>query len=217
MPRGLGAPHCSRKVWDTRGRRSRSESVAEVGRGSDDWTGGGQVDTMLVDGSGRTVATGRAQIAPGASSIRIALTSNALAAGDYQLQIRTKGARAPAAANDTMQITLPAAPHATGAITFRRGATTANKEVPAADLRFRRSERLSVDVPTPTADAIAARLLDRNGNAVPIPITGTVRDDPDGSRWQSVELALAPLAPGDYLVDLAAGTGRTLVAFRVIP
>jgi hypothetical protein len=25
MPRGLTAPHCSRNVWDTRGRRSRSE------------------------------------------------------------------------------------------------------------------------------------------------------------------------------------------------
>ena len=194
-------------------------AVAEVGRGApgDDWTGGGQADTMLVDGSGRTVATGRAQIAAGSSSVRIALTSNALAAGDYQLQIRTKGARAAAAANDTVSITLPAAPHATGAIFFRRGAATANREVPTADLRFRRGDRLRVDVPTPAADPVTARLLDRNGNALPIPVAAAIRDDPDGSRWQSAEVALAPLAPGDYLVELAAGTGRTLVAFRVIP
>jgi hypothetical protein len=52
---------------------------------------------------------------------------------------------------------------------------------------------------------------------MPIPVAAAVRDDPDGSRWQSAEVALAPLAPGDYLVELAAGTGRTLVAFRVIP
>ncbi len=194
-------------------------AVAEVGRGadSDDWAGGGQADAMLVDGSGTTLATGRAQIAPGSSSIRLALTSNALVPGDYQLRIRTKGARALAAANETMQIALPAAPNATGAVFFRRGATTGNKEVPTADLRFRRSDRLRVEVPTPAADVVAARLLDRAGKALPIPVTGAIREDADGSRWRSAELALAPLAPGDYLVELTAGTGRTLVAFRVIP
>ena len=194
-------------------------AVAEVGRGAggDDWTGGGQADAMLVDKSGKTVATGRAQIAPGSPSIRLALTASALAPGDYQLQIRTKGARAVAASNETMQIVVPAAPNATGAVFFRRGATTGNREIPTADLRFRRSERLRVEVPVPAADAVAARLLDRAGNAIPIPVTAAIRDDADGSRWQSAEVALAPLAPGDYLVELAAGTGRTLIAFRVIP
>ncbi len=194
-------------------------AIAEVGRGagSEDWVGGGQVDAMLVDGSGRTVATARAQIAPGSSSIRLALTASALAPGDYQLQIRTKGARASTAANDTMRLALAAAPHATSAIFYRRGAATANKEVPTADLRFRRSDRLRVEVPTPAADAVTARLLDRAGSPMPIPVTGTIRDDADGSRWQSAEVALAPLAPGDYLVELTAGTNRTLAAFRVIP
>ena len=194
-------------------------AVVEVGRGpqSDDWTGGGQADAVIVDGARRTVATGRAQLTPGSSSARIALTSTALVPGDYQLQIRTKGARALSAANDTMQITVPAAPNATGAIFFRRGAATANREMATADLRFRRSERLRVDVPTPAADAVSARLLDRTGSAMPIPVAAAVRDDPDGSRWQSAEVALAPLAPGDYLVELAAGASRTLVAFRVIP
>ncbi len=194
-------------------------AVAEVGRGagSADWAGGGQVDAMLVDGSGRTVATGRAQIPTGSSSIRLALTANALTPGDYRLQIRTKGARASTAANDTMQIALPAAPHATSALFFRRGSATANKEVPTADLRFRRSDRLRVEVPTPAADPVTARLLDRAGNPLAIPVTSTIRDDADGSRWQSAEVSLAPLAPGDYLVELAAGTSRTLAAFRVIP
>jgi hypothetical protein len=194
-------------------------ATAEVGRSAqaDDWSAGGQADAILVDALGKTVATSRAQIAPGSSSIRIALISRGVAAGDYQLQLRTKGARALAAANDTMRITLPAAPQATGAIFFRRGPVTANREVPTADLRFRRSERLRVDVPTPANDAVAARLLDRNGGSLPIPVAATVRDDPDGSRWQSAELALAPLAPGDYVVELTTSAGRTLAAFRVIP
>jgi VWFA-related protein len=193
-------------------------AVAEVGRtAQDDWVGGGQADAMLVDATGNTVATARAQIAAGSSSARILLASNALAAGEYQLQIRTKGARAVTAANDVLRITVPAAPQAVGAVFFRRGAATANKDTATADLRFRRGERIRVDVPTPAGEMVTARLLDRNGNALAIPVTATTRDDPDGSRWQSAEVSLAPLGPGDYLMELTTSAGRTLAAFRVVP
>jgi hypothetical protein len=63
----------------------------------------------------------------------------------------------------------------------------------------------------------SARILDRTGKPLPIPLIATVRDDRDGSRWQSTELALAPLAAGDYLIELSSGEKRTLVAFRVVP
>jgi VWFA-related protein len=194
-------------------------AVAEASRGpqGDDWTGGGQADALLVDAAGKTAATARAQIAPGSSSIRLALSSTGLTAGDYQLQIRTKGAQAVSAASDTLRITLSAAPRATGAIFFRRGATTGNREIPTADLRFRRSDRLRVEVPTAAGTAVAARLLDRNGGALAIPVTATIRDDADGSRWQSAEVALAPLAPGDYLIEFTSGSDRTLEAFRLVP
>jgi VWFA-related protein len=193
--------------------------VAEAGRGleRDEWSGGGQADAMLVDRAGRTVATAHAEIAPGSSSVRLALPSTAVLAGDYQLQVRTKGTRASAAASDTVPMTIAAAPQTTGAMYVRRGPTTGNREMPTADLRFRRSERLRIDVLTSTADAVVARLLDRNGGALAVPVTSAVRNDPDGSRWQSAELVLAPLAPGDYLVELTAGATRTLAPFRVIP
>jgi hypothetical protein len=32
-----------------------------------------------------------------------------------------------------------------------------------------------------------------------------------------VEITLAPLAPGDYIVETTAGTERTLAGFRVVP
>ena len=156
-------------------------------------------------------------MAAGATTARIVLTSNGVIPGDYQLQIRTKGARAVAAANDVLRINVPEAPLATGAILYRRGPATANRDVVTADPRFRRSERLRVDVPTPSMEMVTARLLDRNGNALAIPVTATTRDDTDGSRWQSAEVALAPLGPADYLMELATSTGRTLVAFRVVP
>jgi VWFA-related protein len=193
-------------------------AVAEVGRGAqDEWTGGGQADAMLVDASGKTIATGHADLSAGSTSARIALSSRTLAPGDYQLQMRMKGARATVASNDVARISVPASPDSAGAIFFRRGPTTGNRDIATADLRFRRSDRLRVDVPSANATAVTARLLDRNGNALSVPVTAAVHDDPDGSRWHSAEVTLAPLAPGDYVVELTSGTTRTLAAFRIVP
>ena len=51
-----------------------------------------------------------------------------------------------------------------------------------------------------------------------MPVTAAVRDDADGSRWLTAQLALAPLAPGDYVIEMSNGLReRTLVAFKVVP
>jgi hypothetical protein len=97
-----------------------------------------------------------------------------------------------------------------------------NHEVPTADLRFRRSEHIRVEVPILAAADGSARLLDRTGKPLAVPVASSVRDDPEGSRWQAARLTLAPLTVGDYLIEItradrAGGAGRLLVAFRVIP
>jgi len=50
-------------------------------------------------------------------------------------------------------------------------------------------------------------------------VTGhrAARDDADGSRWATAQLALAPLAPGDYAIEITAGDQRMISAFRVVP
>jgi hypothetical protein len=90
--------------------------------------------------------------------------------------------------------------------------------MPTADLRFRRSDRLMVEVPTLASDPVSARLLDRRGKPIAVPVTASVRVDADGQRWQTAQLAVVPLAVGDYVIELSSESGgRTLVAFRVIP
>ena len=197
-------------------------AVAEVGRGpdSDDWTGGGQADAVLEDSSGASVATDTTPITPGSSSVRLTFRPGSLTSGSYQLRIRTKGTGMPAAFNETVSLSLPPAPAAAGAIFIRRGPTTGNKDVPTADVRFRRSDRLRVEVLASMTASGPVRLLDRAGKPLAVPVAGSVRDDADGSRWRTAELALAPLAPGDYIIELAdgaGGAGRMLVAFRVVP
>ena len=106
---------------------------------------------------------------------------------------------------------------ASGAVFVRRGPTTGNKEMPTADVRFRRSERVRVEVPS-TVDVTSARLLDKTGKPMAaIPVTATTRTDGDGAKWATAELLLAPLAPGDYIVEVVTGETRTLAAFRIVP
>ena len=45
-----------------------------------------------------------------------------------------------------------------------------------------------------------------------MPVAAAVRDDADGSRWQTAQLALAPLAPGDYVIEIASGPQQRALA-----
>jgi VWFA-related protein len=194
-------------------------AVGEVAPG-DEWRGGGDVDVTLTTSAGATVSSAHARIDPGARSFRVALTATQpLAPGDYAVRIRARNdAAAAIPLNEVIRVALPQAPDATGAIFVRRGPTTGNKEVATADLRFRRSEQLRVEVPTTASTAASGRLLDRTGKVLAIPVASAVREDADGSRWQTAQLALAPLAVGDYVIELAGEEHtRTLVAFRVVP
>jgi VWFA-related protein len=194
--------------------------VAEVPptTGRHDWIEGGQADAMLIDSGGRTVLTERLTIASGVRSVRFALGSTTtLTPGDYQVQIRAKGTAASLGTMESVRVSLAASPMANGAVVLRRSVTTGNQPMATADLRFRRTERISVEVPTTSSDAGTAQVLNRAGQTMPIPVTAAIRDDADGTRWRTAQLALAPLAPGDYVVEQSAGVEKTLTAFRILP
>lgn len=170
-------------------------------------------DVSVIGASGATV--GRASAPSGARSVLIPVSASEAAPGDYTVRVRSE-----AFGTATVRATLRAAPDTAGAIVMRRGPTTGNKDVPTADLRFRRNERVRVDIPVAGAIEMTARVLDRTGKPLAIPLAATARDEADGSRWQSTALTLAPLAPGDYLIEMAGGRDRTqrvLVAFRIVP
>jgi VWFA-related protein len=182
--------------------------VGEFGAGT---PSGRSIDATLVAPSGASVA--RATSDSGARSVVIALTPvEAMEPGEYIVRVRGDGFGVV-----SVRVTLPPSPDAGGAVFFRRGQTTGNQTVATADRRFRRTEQLRVEMPMPANGAPSARLLDRTGKPLSVPVNVNARDDSDGTHWQTAQLTLAPLAPSDYIIEIANGPNRTMIGFRVVP
>src|SRR5205823_9146456 len=113
-------------------------AVCEVG-GGEDWRGGGEADVQLATESGATLAAAHAAVEPGTRSVRVKLTpATALLPGEYVVRVRGRSVSPVAVpVNEVAHVTVLTAPAASGALLIRRGASTANKEVPTADVRFR--------------------------------------------------------------------------------
>src|SRR5205085_1962181 len=141
-----------------------------------------------------TVATTRLAVPRGARSFHVMLApSQPIPPGDYVLRVGATAGAGAVPTRDTMRLTIASPPASFGAIYLRRRQATANREVPTADLRFRRSEQVRVEVVAPGPGDASARLLDRSGKVLAVPVTAATREDPDGSRWATAQLALAPL------------------------
>ena len=90
---------------------------------------------------------------------------------------------------------------------------------PSAGHLFSRTERLHLEwTLSGPLDSHVARLLDRRGQ--PLAVNVTLAEPPAGDRPTLVgDVSLAPLGPGDYLIELVVGragaTERHLVAIRV--
>ncbi len=188
--------------------------VGEVGSNTA-WSGGAQLDAIVTTADGDTVGAVRGRIEPGARAIVLPFQpSEAMAPGEYRVSIRARALAGGDTAGGDARMDV-AAGRASGAIVFRRGPSTGNRDAATADFRFRRNERIRVEVPGMGASTPDARLLDRHGAPLPVPVTPGAREA-DGTAWGTAEVALAPLAPGDYLIEMGSGSGRVLTAFRLV-
>ena len=192
------------------------EGELQPDRGSTlQWSQGATVDVQITSGSASAV--GRATLKPGERTFLVAVDlPGALDPAGIDVQVRAASAdRTSPPLTDGVRITPAPRP-----VIFRAGPATANRPLPAGDVTFSRTERAHFELPidgegTPSA----ARLLDRNGQPLAIPVQVGERTDPSGQRWITADVALAPLAPGDYAVEMgvrtAAGDERVIAALRV--
>jgi hypothetical protein len=103
-------------------------------------------------------------------------------------------------------------------VVWRRGPSTGPRHLQTADPRFSRSERIRLELATTVTGTAAARLLDRAGQPLQVPVQVSARPDESGQfRWIVADAALAPLAPGQYSIEVTLGTLRQTFDMTLVP
>jgi hypothetical protein len=169
-----------------------------------------QTVTMAIDPGQRSLeVTGEKPFDAGRYSVRAELTP--------------RGSRLPIQVTTFATVPADAVVVGTGALALRRGPSTGLAYVPTADPRFRRTERLRIEVPI-AGEGITGtgRLLTREAQPTPLVVTVTTRTDAASAQQFAVgEVALAPLAAGEYVLELSLskdGKAESVAyGFRIIP
>jgi VWFA-related protein len=207
----------SRATSDTAARLVAAVEVdAEAGKG--DFAAGGDIAVVAATSDGTVLSQRRAALPAGARSMLVDLGPVPLLDRDVVLRTRVTPTSEGLALTATTSV--PSAQMG-AAVVWRRGPTTGMKYVLTADRRLPRADRIRVEVPAADAAPPAtARLLDRAGNTLAVSVTPGTRAEA-GVHWATGELALAPLAPGEYVIKLtltaAAGPQDIYTGIRVTP
>jgi VWFA-related protein len=206
--------------------------VGEVdvkGAAGQSWSRGGRADVAVSADSGEFTAGEFAAIGPsGAFVVRVTGRDGRepLVPGPYSVRVRAAPTGEGSAVAETLRVEVPS-PDGTdglqlgGALYARRGQATGNKEVATADLQFHRTERVIVESSvTVKPESVTGELLDRAGQALAVPVVASLVER-EGVVWVRGEVALAALAPGDYVVRLTAARGsatrHVLAPLRLVP
>jgi VWFA-related protein len=185
------------------------------------WTAGAQAEVTVVASDGTPVTTKTIDVPANEGSFGIQVPeAGTLAPGDYAVSVRLRPeAGSDVVMSDTVRVVIPDRGSPLGeAVLWRRGPSTGIQFVRTADPRFQRSERVKLELASGASDVVVARLLDRAGQSLQVPVRVTERTDAtSGLRWIVAEATLAPLAPGDYAIEVTTGNAKQVTGFRVVP
>ena len=165
------------------------------------WRGGATVTATVLDAEGRELGSGATAITAGERSARLVIPiANAAPAARVRLRL-SKGDVTLA---DDAQVVAEVGMALGRGTLYRAGSLPRLPYLPAADLRFSRTERLRIEWPTAGVIADpAVRLLNATGTPLGADVTVSVlAGSPAVLR---ADLRLLSFAPGDYIID-AAGT-----------
>lgn len=191
-----------------------------------EWITGGML-RLSFESEGRTGAASAPlslAIEPGQRSIVVDAPGEPIGAGKYvvRAELTPRGSRLPVQVSTPVEVMAADAGIGSAALAYRRGPSTGLAHVPTADARFRRTERLRIEVPIAGDVAASGRLLTRDGKPMPLNVTYQVRRDDSRARsFGQAEVILSPLAAGEYVLELtfkAGGADRAIAyGFRVVP
>jgi VWFA-related protein len=188
-----------------------SKHTSEIANGAD-------VSVTLTGAAGATPLTATSHIDKGATSALVRVPIGSLA-GPWQAHV-VVGA-AGDALSASLSIATPASATAlvSDPILYRATPSPRSPLWPSASHRFTRNDRLHLEWTTSgPLDSHIGRLLDSRGQ--PLAVGVSLTEPPNAPRpTLAGDVSLAPLGPGDYLVELVVGKGGTterhLVAIRI--
>jgi VWFA-related protein len=183
------------------------------------WTRGAQAEIAVTGADNAQVAQQRLELKPGESTFVLQLPdAGGMQSGDYTVRARL---RSPVEGElgliDTARITVKSPPSLGDAVLWRRGPSTGPQHLRTADPRFQRNERIRLELPTSMTEPATARVVDRNGQTMSVPVEVSTRPDAAGFTWVVVDLGLAPFGPADYAIEVTQGQMMQMTAFRVVP
>jgi hypothetical protein len=202
-------------------RRDRLEIVAEIPSSrlaAEAWNQGAEVRTVVLGPSGEAVGTLAGRIDSAARGLLMTMPLTAGAFGPWR--VRVSIANGAEHLHNALTIASPGPARLLGAPIVYRSAHGPRSPVGAvADFQFRRTERVRVEWPVVNAfDRHEARLLNGSGRPLTVDATLAVRPGAGGDVL-GMDLNLAPLGPGDYVIDLNVVSGtqaeRRLLGIRV--
>ncbi len=177
-----------------------SSAQLELGR----WNDGAAVEVQL-NAPGRTPAgAGRGEIARGkrAALVEVPLEEKY---GPWTASVRIKSADRELI--DRIDVPSIAGKLLGDPLVFRASTLPNSTTTPVADFAFRRTERIHVEWPVLTPlDQRQARLLDSRGQPLPVNASATELQS-TGTTVLAADLALTPLAPGEYVVEVVVNAG----------
>jgi VWFA-related protein len=163
---------------------------------------------------------------PGQRTFQVMVpTGTTLVPGRYVMRVELTAKNGTIPLQTTVDVTVPEREwlaSESGLVT-RRGPYTGLSYVPTADARFRRTERIRFEVPRADGEAsVSARLLGRDGQALAVAPTLIERvDAASNQRMIVADLTLAPLAQGEYAIEVIVERGdqreSASYAFRIVP
>ena len=185
------------------------------------WSAGATAEVVVVAGDGNEILSSTVPVpaTEGTFALRIPDTGG-IAPGDYAIRVRLRPESNPGLpVTDSARLSVSATPTILGEpVMWRRGPSTGLKHLVTADPRFQRSERVRFELATTAPGTATARMLDRVGNPLKVPVQVSERPDPSGQfRWIVADATLAPLAAGDYGIEVTLGTAKHVAAFKVVP
>lgn len=181
------------------------------------WKNGADVSATVTAADGTAVGSASARIDAGwrGAMLRIPRGSST---GPWKVTLRISGANG--AQDERLEVVDSTKAVLSDVLAFRGTSSPRAPVRPVADFQFRRTERVRLEWTTVgKVEAMSARLLDRKGEALAVPLSPVDASTVDRTAI-AVDVLLTPLTDGAYVVELTAGRGSATetryVAIKVV-